>query len=125
MITKIKIQITIVTDCDESCICLKKNCQCKYMDLNYSNNLYSSSLTMFIILFSLQIICTITYIIQHFDTNQINSLVILFVCQVMLPNCACIIYWSRQISHLCGVLEANNEIDSQRLNVEMNPRHAL
>lgn len=24
MITKIKIQITIVTDCDESCICLKK-----------------------------------------------------------------------------------------------------
>lgn len=106
MITKIKIQITIVTDCDESCICLKKNCQCKYMDLNYSNNLYSSSLTMFIILFSLQIICTITYIIQHFDTNQINSLVILFVCQVMLPNCACIIYWARQISHLRGVLES-------------------
>lgn len=31
----------------------------------------------------------------------------------MLPNCACIIYWSRQISHLRGVLEANNEIDSQ------------
>lgn len=24
MITKIKIQITIVTDCDESCICFKK-----------------------------------------------------------------------------------------------------
>lgn len=62
---------------------------------------------------------------QHFDTNQINSLVILFVCQVMLPNCACIIYSSRQISHLRGVLEANNEIDSQRLNVGMNPRHAL
>lgn len=60
MITKIKIQITIVTDCNESGMC-KKNCQCKYMDLNYSNNLYSSSLTMFIILFSLQIICTITY----------------------------------------------------------------
>lgn len=40
----------------------------------------------------------------------------MFVCQVMLPNCACIIYWARQISHLRGVLEANNEIDSQRLN---------
>lgn len=79
-----------------------------YYSVFLTNNLYQPSL-----------------IIQHFDTNQINSLVILFVCQVMLPNFACIIYWSRQISHLRGVLEANNEIDSQRLNVGMNPRHAL
>lgn len=77
------------------------------MDLNYSNNLYSTSLTMFYYsVFLTNNLYQPSLIIQHFDTNQINSLVILFVCQVMLPNCACIIYWARQISHLRGVLES-------------------
>lgn len=61
----------------------KKNCQCKYMDLNYSNNLYSSSLTMFIILFSLQIICTN----HHLSYNiliQIKLIALLFCLCVRL-----------------------------------------
>lgn len=83
MITKIKIQITIVTDCNESGMC-KKNCQCKYMDLNYSNILYSSSLTMFIILFSLQIICTNNHHLSYSILIQIKLIALLFCLCVRL-----------------------------------------
>lgn len=67
-------------------------------------------------------------IIQTFDTNQINNRVILLVCQLDLmvaKLCMCIIYCSRQISYLRGVLEANNATDSQKLNVGRNLRHTL
>lgn len=104
----------------------KKNCQCKYMDLNYSNILYSSSLTMFIILFSLQIICTN----HHLSYNiliQIKLIALLFCLCVRL---CCQIVHALFIGHVkyhiyVACLKANNEIDSQRLNVGMNPRHAL
>lgn len=65
-------------------VCVKKNCQCKYMDLNYSNNLYSSSLTMFIILFSLQIICTNNHHLSYNILIQIKLIALLFCLCVRL-----------------------------------------
>lgn len=65
-------------------VCVKKNCQCKYMDLNYSNNLYSSSLTMFIILFSLQIICTNNHHLSYSILIQIKLIALLFCLCVRL-----------------------------------------
>lgn len=54
------------------------------MDLNYSNILYSSSLTMFIILFSLQIICTNNHHLSYSILIQIKLIALLFCLCVRL-----------------------------------------